>query len=154
LKSSILVQNDQYVESEQVIEEIRAGTSTLHFKEKVQKHIYSELDWEMHWSTDVYHAPEYQYANLRRLPKTSHLWIFIASFSLHKDQDLMNTYSFSVDGRYIFYFSMANDQVSHRLLDTFCKKDREILDYLMPDRIVLNGHWNCFYPSILQDNSD
>src|SRR5699024_11560523 len=69
----------------------------------------------------------------RRLPKTSHLWILsvsmcrssIASFSLHKDQDQMNTYSFSVDGRYIFDFSMANDQVSHRLLDTFGKKDRD-----------------------------
>jgi DNA-directed RNA polymerase subunit beta' len=52
LKSLILVQNDQYVESEQVIAEIRAGTSTLHFKEKVQKHIYSESDGEMHWSTE------------------------------------------------------------------------------------------------------
>nr|YP_004734178.1 RNA polymerase beta' subunit [Ferrocalamus rimosivaginus]ADO65218.1 RNA polymerase beta' subunit [Ferrocalamus rimosivaginus] len=145
-KSLILVQNDQYVESEQVIAEIRAGTSTLHFKEKVQKHIYSESDGEMHWSTDVYHAPEYQYGNLRRLPKTSHLWILsvsmcrssIASFSLHKDQDQMNTY----------------DQVRHRLLDTFGKKDREILDYSTPDRIMSNGHWNFIYPSILQDNSD
>nr|YP_009246182.1 RNA polymerase beta' subunit [Hilaria rigida]AMB36079.1 RNA polymerase beta' subunit [Hilaria rigida] len=162
LKSLILVQNDQYVESEQVIAEIRAGTSTLHFKEKVQKHIYSESDGEMHWSTDVYHAPEYQYGNLRRLPKTSHLWILsvsmcrssIASFSLHKDQDQMNTYSFSLDGRYIFDLPMANDQVSHRLLDTFGKKDKEILDYLTPDRIVSNNHWNFVYPSILQDNSD
>nr|YP_009157200.1 RNA polymerase beta'' subunit [Phaenosperma globosum]AJV90107.1 RNA polymerase beta'' subunit [Phaenosperma globosum]UKT60337.1 RNA polymerase beta'' subunit [Phaenosperma globosum] len=161
-KSLILVQNDQYVKSEQVIAEIRAGTSTLHFKERVQKHIYSESDGEMHWSTDVYHAPEYQYGNLRRLPKTSHLWILsvsmcrssIASFSLHKDQDQMNTYSFSVDERYIFDLSMANDQVRHRLLDTFGKKDRKILDYSTPDRIMSNGHWNFFYPSILQDNSD
>ncbi|VAI85093.1 unnamed protein product [Triticum turgidum subsp. durum] len=92
-KSLILVQNDQYVKSEQVIAEIHG---------------------EMHWSTDVYHAPEYQYGNLRRLPKTSHLWILsismcrssIASFSLHKDQDQMNTYG---------------------------KKDREILDYSMSD---------------------
>ncbi|XBI71760.1 hypothetical protein VPH35_065889 [Triticum aestivum] len=99
-KSLILVQNDQYVKSEQVIVEIHAGTSTLHFKERVQKHIYSESDGEMHWSTDVYHVPEYQYGNLHRLPKTSHLWILsvsmcrssIASFSLHKDQDKMNTY--------------------------------------------------------------
>ncbi|KAF0889765.1 hypothetical protein E2562_030573, partial [Oryza meyeriana var. granulata] len=161
-KSLILVQNDQYVESEQVIAEIRAGTSALHFKERVQKHIYSESDGEMHWSTDVYHAPEYQYGNLRRLPKTSHLWILsvsmcrssIASFSLHKDQDQMNTYSFSVDGRYIFGLSMADDQVRHRLLDTFGKKDREILDYSTPDRIMSNGHWNFVYPSILQNNSD
>nr|YP_009156451.1 RNA polymerase beta '' subunit [Briza maxima]AJV89358.1 RNA polymerase beta '' subunit [Briza maxima] len=134
-KSLILVQNDQYVKSEQVIAEIRAGTSTLHFKERVQKHIYSESDGEMHWSTDVYHAPEYQYGNLRRLPKTSHLWILsvnicgssIASFSLHKDQDQMNTYG---------------------------KKDKEILDYSSSDRIMANGHWNWIYPSILQDNSD
>ncbi|KAJ0081281.1 hypothetical protein Patl1_11144 [Pistacia atlantica] len=33
-KSFLLVQNDQYVESEQVIAEIRAGTYTLNFKEK------------------------------------------------------------------------------------------------------------------------
>ncbi|KAL5664655.1 hypothetical protein ACJX0J_024763 [Zea mays] len=33
---------------------------------------------------------------------------------------------FSVDGRYIFDFSMYNDQVSHRT---------KILDYLTPDRI-------------------
>nr|YP_009156366.1 RNA polymerase beta'' subunit [Brachyelytrum aristosum]AJV89271.1 RNA polymerase beta'' subunit [Brachyelytrum aristosum] len=161
-KSLILVQNDQYVKSEQVIAEIRAGTPTLHFKERVQKHIYSESDGEMHWSTDVYHAPEYQYGNLRRLPKTSHLWILsvsmcrssIASFSLHRDQDQMNTYSFAVDERYIFDLSMANDQVSHKLLDTFGKKDREILYYSTPDRIMSNGHWNFVYPSILQDNSD
>jgi DNA-directed RNA polymerase subunit beta' len=66
----------------------------------------------------------------------------------------MNTYSLSVDRRYIFDLSMANDQVRHRLLDTVGKKDREILDYSTPDRIMSNGHWNFFYPSILQDNSD
>jgi DNA-directed RNA polymerase subunit beta' len=78
-KSLILVQNDQYVKSEQVIAEIHAGTPTSHFKERVQKHIYSESDSKMHWSTDVYHAPESQYGNLRRLPKTSHLWILSVS---------------------------------------------------------------------------
>uniref|UniRef100_A0A803MIM6 DNA-directed RNA polymerase n=1 Tax=Chenopodium quinoa TaxID=63459 RepID=A0A803MIM6_CHEQI len=60
-KSFLLVQNDQYVESEQVIAEIRAGTSTLNFKERVRKHIYSDSEGEMHWSTDVYHAPEFTY---------------------------------------------------------------------------------------------
>ncbi|KAG5615116.1 hypothetical protein H5410_014940 [Solanum commersonii] len=53
-KSLLLVQNDQYVESEQVIAEIRAGIFTLNFKEKVRKHIYSDSDGEMHWSTDVH----------------------------------------------------------------------------------------------------
>ncbi|KAL5747043.1 hypothetical protein ACOSQ2_024340 [Xanthoceras sorbifolium] len=41
------------VESEQVIAEIRAGAYTLNFKESVRKHIYSDSEGEMHWSTDV-----------------------------------------------------------------------------------------------------
>nr|UER97298.1 RNA polymerase beta'' subunit [Phormium cookianum] len=161
-KSLILVQNDQYVESEQVIAEIRAGTSTFHFKERVRKHIYSESEGEMHWSTDVYHAPEYTYSNVHLLPKTSHLWILaggprrssIVSFSLHKDQDQMNIHSFSVDERYISDLSITNDRVRHKLLDPSGKKDREMLDYSRLDRIISNGHWNFIYPSILQENSD
>nr|WUG45729.1 RNA polymerase beta'' subunit [Asparagus subscandens] len=163
-KSLILVQNDQYVESEQVIAEIRAGTSTFHFKERVRKHIYSESEGEMHWSTDVYHAPEYIYSNVHLLPKTSHLWILaggpyrssIVSFSIHKDQDQMNVHSFSVDERYISDLSITNDQVRHKLLDLSgtLKKDREIIDYSRLDRIISNSHWNFIYPSILQENSD
>nr|YP_010385433.1 RNA polymerase beta'' subunit [Convallaria pseudomajalis]UPN62882.1 RNA polymerase beta'' subunit [Convallaria pseudomajalis]UYC29197.1 RNA polymerase beta'' subunit [Convallaria majalis] len=163
-KSVILVQNDQYVESEQVIAEIRAGTSTFHFKERVRKHIYSESEGEMHWSTDVYHAPEYTYSNVHLLPKTSHLWILaggpcrssIVSFSLHKDQDQMNVHSFSVDERYSSDLSITKDRVRHKLLDPSGtrKKDKEILDYSRLDRIISNGHWNLIYPSILQENSD
>nr|YP_009737124.1 DNA-directed RNA polymerase beta' subunit [Paris undulata]QHV40279.1 DNA-directed RNA polymerase beta' subunit [Paris undulata]WCF64592.1 RNA polymerase beta'' subunit [Paris qiliangiana] len=160
-KSFILVQNDQYVESEQVIAEIRAETSTFHFTERVQKHIYSESEGEMHWSTDVYHAPEYTYGNVHLLPKTSHLWILaggprrssIVSFSLHKDQDQINVHSFSVEDRYTSEFPMTNDRVRHKLLDTSSKKDGEILDYSIYDQIGSNGHWNFIYPSILQENS-
>nr|YP_010374898.1 RNA polymerase beta'' subunit [Pontederia elata]YP_010375328.1 RNA polymerase beta'' subunit [Pontederia valida]QXU58334.1 RNA polymerase beta'' subunit [Pontederia elata]QXU58420.1 RNA polymerase beta'' subunit [Pontederia elata]QXU59194.1 RNA polymerase beta'' subunit [Pontederia valida] len=160
-KSLILVQNDQYVESEQVIAEIRAGTSTFHFKEKVRKYIYSESEGEMHWSTDVRHAPEYTYGNVHLLPKTSHLWILaggpcgfsIVSFSLHKDQDQMNAHSFFVEERYTPDLSMTNDRVRYKLLDISSKKDREILDYSRPAQMIFNGHWNFIYPSIMQENS-
>ncbi|CAN4085208.1 unnamed protein product [Withania somnifera] len=47
-KSLLLVQNNQYVELEQVIVEIQR---------------------EMHRSTDVYHAPEFTYGNVHLLPK-------------------------------------------------------------------------------------
>ncbi|KAI3673168.1 hypothetical protein L6452_39284 [Arctium lappa] len=70
-KSFLLVQNDQYVESEQVIAKIRARTSTLNLKEKVRKHIYSDSEGEMHWNTDVYHAPEFTYGD--RIPDYSEL---------------------------------------------------------------------------------
>nr|WKY95773.1 RNA polymerase beta'' subunit [Calanthe graciliflora] len=162
-KSLILVQNDQYVESEQVIAEIRTGTSTFHFKERVQKHIYSESEGEMHWSTDGYHATEYPYSNVHLLPKTSHLWILagglcrsnIVSFSLHKDQDQMNANSFSLEERSLFDLSLTNDQVRHKLLDTFGKKYREIFDYSKPYRIISKGHCNLIEPStyIRQENS-
>nr|AXO65958.1 RNA polymerase beta'' subunit [Calochilus robertsonii] len=161
--SLILVQNDQYVESEQVIAEIRAGTSTFHFKERVQKHIYSESEGEMHWSTDGYHSPEYSYSNVHLLPKTSHLWILagglcrsnIVSFSLHKDQDQMNANYSSVEERCIFDLSLTNDEVRHKLLNNFGKKYREILDYSKPYRIIYNGHWNLIdsSTSIRQENS-
>nr|QNQ65575.1 RNA polymerase beta'' subunit [Tetracentron sinense] len=163
-KSFLLVQNDQYVESEQVIAEIRAGTSTLNFKEKVRKHIYSDSKGEMHWSTDVYHAPEYTYGNVHLLPKTSHLWILsggpcrssIVPFSLHKDQDQMNVQSLSVERRYISNLSVTNDQVKHKLfsLDPSGKKGGRILDYSAPNRIICNGHCNFIYPAILHENSD
>uniref|UniRef100_A0A6N2MX63 DNA-directed RNA polymerase n=1 Tax=Salix viminalis TaxID=40686 RepID=A0A6N2MX63_SALVM len=104
-KSFLLVQNDQYVESEQVIAEIRSGTYTLNFTERVRKHIYSDSEGEMHWSTDVYHASEFTYSNVHLLPKTSHLWILsgiqYSPFSLHKDQDQINVHSLSVERGYI-----------------------------------------------------
>nr|YP_010690833.1 RNA polymerase beta'' subunit [Tinantia pringlei]WBU14712.1 RNA polymerase beta'' subunit [Tinantia pringlei] len=150
-KSLILVQNDQYVESEQVIAEIRAGTSTFHFREKVRKHIYSESEGEMHWSTDVHHAPEYTYGNVHLLSKTSHLWILaggprrssIVSFSLHKDQDQMNPRSFSVEEGYMSELSMANDRVWHK----------EIFEYSRRHRMIFTSHWDFIYPSIIQENS-
>lgn len=161
-KSFLLVQNDQYVESEQVIAEIRARTSTFNFKEKVRKHIYSDSEGEMHWSTDVYHAPEYTYGNVHLLPKTSHLWILsgvpcrssAGSFSLHKDQDQMNVHSLSVEQRDIYNLSVTNNQVRHKLFnsDIFGKKEDGIPDYSELNRIIRTGHCNLIYPAILHDN--
>lgn len=162
-KSFLLVQNDQYVESEQVIAEIRAGTSTLNFKEKVRKHIYSDSEGEMHWSTDVYHAPEFTYGNVHLLPKTSHLWILLGepcrsslvSLSLHKDQDQMNAHFLSVKRRYSSNLSVTNDQARHKFFssDFSGKKEDRIPDYSELNRIVCTGRCNLIYPPILHGNS-
>nr|YP_010294571.1 RNA polymerase beta'' subunit [Xyris pauciflora]ULQ68709.1 RNA polymerase beta'' subunit [Xyris pauciflora] len=166
-KSLILVQNDQYVEAQQVIAEICAGGSTLHLKEQVLKHIYSESEGEMHWSIDIYHATKYPYGNVHLLPKTSHLWILagnlyklsIISFSLHKDQDQINTYSFSVERKSIERKSISdllitNDPVRQEFGDIYGKKGREFLYYSRPNRIISNNHCNCKYPSIFKGYSD
>nr|YP_009628068.1 RNA polymerase beta'' subunit [Diospyros maclurei]QBO26798.1 RNA polymerase beta'' subunit [Diospyros maclurei] len=163
-KSFLLVQNNQYVESEQIIAEIRAGTSTFNFKERVRKHIYSDSEGEMHWSTDVYHAPEFTYGNVHLLPKTSHLWILsggpcrssLASFSLHKDQDQTNTHSLSVKRRSISNPSVTNDQARRKFFssDFSGKKEDRIPDYSELNRIVCTGHYNLISPAILHDNSN
>ncbi|CAN6447271.1 unnamed protein product [Victoria cruziana] len=163
-KSFLLVQNDQYVESEQVIAEIRAGTSTFHFKERVRKHIYSDSEREMHWSTGVYHAPEYTHGNVHFLPKTSHLWILsggpckssLVPFSLHKDQDQMNVQSLSVQERSISDFSVNNNRVRHKLFgsDPLVRKGQRISDYAAgSERVISNGDGDFIYPAILRENS-
>nr|YP_009705649.1 RNA polymerase beta''subunit [Abelia x grandiflora]QFQ36413.1 RNA polymerase beta''subunit [Abelia x grandiflora]WBK15795.1 RNA polymerase beta'' subunit [Abelia chinensis var. ionandra]WBK15872.1 RNA polymerase beta'' subunit [Abelia chinensis var. ionandra]WBK17256.1 RNA polymerase beta'' subunit [Abelia x grandiflora] len=161
-KSFLLVQNHQYVESEQVIAEIRAGTSTL--KEKVRKHIYSDSEGEMHWNTDVYHAPEFSYGNVHLLPKTSHLWILLGqpcrsslvSLSSHKDQDQMNAHSLSVKRKYISNLSVTNDQARHKFFssDFSGQKEDRIPDYSELNRIICIGRCNLIYPAILHENSD
>nr|YP_010504578.1 RNA polymerase beta'' subunit [Chrysosplenium qinlingense]UXE33294.1 RNA polymerase beta'' subunit [Chrysosplenium qinlingense] len=160
-KSFILVQNDQYVESEQVIAEIRAGTSTFNFKEKVRKHIYSDSEGEMHWSTDVYHVPEFTYGNVHLLPKTSHLWILSGSscrsnvvpFSLHKDQDQLNVHSISAERKYIYNLSVTNDHARHKLF-SFDRSGKGILYYAELNGIICTDHCKPIYPAILHENYD
>nr|YP_010419786.1 RNA polymerase beta'' subunit [Leucosyke puya]USG53486.1 RNA polymerase beta'' subunit [Leucosyke puya] len=167
-KSFILVQNDQYVESEQVIAEIRAGTYTSNFKERVRKHIYSDSEGEMHWSTDVYHAPDFTYSNVHLLPKTNHLWILSGGsyrssavpFSIHKDQDQMNLYFLSSKGKSIFFSFSVNTVKNDQGKDNFvtsglsAKKESSIPDYSEFTRIIDRGNCNLIFPSILHKNSD
>nr|YP_010977962.1 RNA polymerase beta'' subunit [Chrysosplenium alpinum]WOC29701.1 RNA polymerase beta'' subunit [Chrysosplenium alpinum] len=160
-KSLILVQNDQYVESEQVIAEIRAGTSTFNFKERVRKHVYSDSEGEMHWNTDVYHVPEFTYGNVHLLPKTSHLWILsgsscrsnVVTFSLHKDQDQLNVHSISAKRKYISNLSVTNDHARHKLFSVD-RSGKSILDYAELNRIVCTDHCKLIYPAILHENYD
>nr|QJS34357.1 RNA polymerase beta'' subunit [Scutellaria kingiana] len=163
-QSFLLVQNDQYVESEQVIAEIRAGTSTLNFREKVRKHIYSDSDGEMHWSTDVYHAPEFTYGSVHLLPKTSHLWILLGgsrgsslvSLSIHKDQDQMSAHSRSVKKRSTSNLSGRNDQPREKFFTSAFsgKKEDRIPDYSDLIRIICTGRCNLVDPTVLYQNSD
>nr|YP_010382264.1 RNA polymerase beta'' subunit [Geranium koreanum]UED15770.1 RNA polymerase beta'' subunit [Geranium koreanum] len=165
-KSFLLVQNEQYVESEQVIAEIRAGTPTFAFKDRVRKHIYSDSEGEMHWSTDVYHAPEFPYSNVHLLPKTSHLWILLgdlcrsglALFSIYKDQDQTSIHSLSAQGRYTPSPSVKNDQLRHKLfsLGLYGKRGGRILirNYSELNRSLLTARCNLPYPTIIRENFD
>nr|YP_009655032.1 RNA polymerase beta' subunit [Melastoma dodecandrum]QCL12414.1 RNA polymerase beta' subunit [Melastoma dodecandrum]WFQ82041.1 RNA polymerase beta'' subunit [Melastoma dodecandrum] len=154
-KSFLLVQNNQYVEAEQVIAEIREVPYTLNLKERVRKHIYSDSEGEMHWSNAVYHASTFTYSNVHLLPKTSHLWILSGGswrssavpFSPHKDQDQMNISSLSVERGPISTLSMNNDPRRYKLIRSYFsgqKTEDKIPNYSEPVR------WNL---TILHGNS-
>nr|YP_009136994.1 RNA polymerase beta'' subunit [Adenophora remotiflora]AKE32217.1 RNA polymerase beta'' subunit [Adenophora remotiflora]WCF59841.1 RNA polymerase beta'' subunit [Adenophora remotiflora] len=163
-KSFLFVQNDQYVESEQVIAEIRAGTATLSLKEKVRKHICSDSEGEMHWNTDVYHAPEFKDGNVHLLPKTSHLWILLGEpcksslvcLSIHKDQDQMNAHSRSGKRRFISNPSVTNNQVRPKFFSSefYGKRGDGIPDYSEFHRIRCTGSYNLRSMAILDKNSN
>ncbi|CAN6446916.1 unnamed protein product [Victoria cruziana] len=152
-KSFLLVQNDQYVESKQVIAEIRAGTSTFHFKEGVQKYIYSDSEGEMLWNTIIFIS--YQNKSFMDLiggPCKSSL----VPFSLHKDQDQMNVQSLSIQERSIANFSVNNNRVRHKLFgsDPLVRKGQMIFYYAArSERIISNGDADFIYPAILRENS-
>nr|YP_009340576.1 RNA polymerase beta'' subunit [Wimmerella hederacea]APQ40149.1 RNA polymerase beta'' subunit [Wimmerella hederacea] len=163
-KSFLLVQNAQYVESEQVIAEMRAGTATLSVKEKVRKHIYSDSEGEMHWNTDVYHASEFSYGNVHLLPKTSHLWILLGepwrsslvSLAIHKDQDQMNAHSLSGKRRSIFNPSGTTNQARSKFfsLEFSGKRGGGSPNSSEPNRIICTGLCNLRYTAILAENYD
>jgi len=163
-KSFLLVQNNQYVKSEQVIAEILAGTYTLNLKEKVRKHVYSDLEGEMHWSTDVYHASEFKYSNVHILPKTSHLWILSGksdrsgsvSFSTRKDQDQLNIHSLSTGERDICNHLASNNKVRHNLFrfNPSDKKERRISDSSIMNQIICIDHCHFTHPAIFHDTTD
>nr|AUT83177.1 RpoC2 [Campanula rapunculoides] len=163
-KSFLLVQNDQYVESEQVIAEIRAGTATLSLKEKVRKHIYSDSEGEMHWNTAVYHAPELKYGNVHLLPKTSHLWILVGEpwksslvcLSIHKDQDQMNAHSRSGKRIYISNPSVTNNEMRPKFFSSEFsgKRGDGSPNYSELNRIRCTGSSNLRSTASLDENSD
>lgn len=160
-KSFLLVQTDQYVKSEQVIAEIRAGTHSLNLKERVRKHIYSDSEGEMHWSTHVYHSPEVRYNNVHLLPKPSHLWILVGGsykfslvpFSLHKDQDQLNVDSPSPKQRANSGLSVNNDNVRpDRFSSDFSDQKEGRISYSC--ELIGTEQPNCIYFPIFDENSD
>nr|YP_010247262.1 RNA polymerase beta' subunit-2 [Marathrum capillaceum]UFO89695.1 RNA polymerase beta' subunit-2 [Marathrum capillaceum] len=158
--SILLVQNYQYVESQQVIAEICSKATILNLKKKVRKYIYSESEGEMHWSTNVYHTSEFTYSNVHLLAKTSHLWILagnsckfnIGTCSVHNDQDQMNTHYFSMERNSIFHPSENNDQAKYKFSSLSDNTGKNLSDFSKMDRILSIGCCNRKSTVILHEN--
>jgi DNA-directed RNA polymerase subunit beta' len=133
-KSLLLVQNNQYVESKQVIAEIRA--KILPFKEKVQKYIYSNLEGEMFWSTKVRHASEYIHSNIHPILRTSHIWILSGKaynkdeklpIPFYENQDKIDSKIFIAGEKNDFYFLKNKNQINLCILNSWIFRKNKIL---------------------------
>nr|YP_009560114.1 RNA polymerase beta subunit [Vandenboschia speciosa]AZZ71239.1 RNA polymerase beta subunit [Vandenboschia speciosa] len=76
-QSLLMIRNNQYVESKQIIAEIRSKEFPL--KERIKKHIYPNLDGEIYWSRIEYYLSHHINSNIRTASKTGHIWVLTGS---------------------------------------------------------------------------
>nr|YP_009531784.1 bet'' subunit of RNA polymerase [Leiosporoceros dussii]AXZ70937.1 bet'' subunit of RNA polymerase [Leiosporoceros dussii] len=151
-QSLLLIQNNQYVESKQLIAEVRAKISP--FKEKVQKYIYSNVEGEMHWSKRVRHASKYLYSNVHLIFYAGHLWILSGSscenrlsFVFFQNQDQINT-KFFISQRKILLGKDTN-QVNFQILDSSLEKELKTPTFSILYSGISNKNRNSIYSSII-----
>jgi DNA-directed RNA polymerase subunit beta' len=152
-KSLLLVQNNQYVESKQVIAEIRA--KILPFKEKIQKYIYSDLEGEMYWNKRVGHASEYIHSNIHPMLKTSHIWILSGKsfnedekvpISFYENQDKIDSKIFIAKEEKTLGFPENRNQINTCILNSWIfRKNKIFTESKLTDTIFnnLNNSVNC-----------
>nr|YP_010716113.1 RNA polymerase beta'' subunit [Crepidomanes latealatum]WDE75848.1 RNA polymerase beta'' subunit [Crepidomanes latealatum] len=95
-QSLLMIQNNQYVESKQIIGEIRSKGFPL--KERIKKHIYPDLDGEIYWSRIEYYLSQHINNNIRTAGKTGHIWVLTGSSvgfekAYYEDQDIISARS-------------------------------------------------------------
>nr|YP_011030788.1 RNA polymerase beta'' subunit [Hiya brooksiae]WQT71165.1 RNA polymerase beta'' subunit [Hiya brooksiae] len=104
-QSLLMIRNGQYVESQQIIAEVRAKEFPL--KERIQKPIYPNLRGEIHWSRFVWHVRDCIDNPIRVVSEAGHIRILSGASSdsaktylCHKDQDRVGTKPHSIEWRH------------------------------------------------------
>nr|YP_009562292.1 RNA polymerase b''-subunit [Trichomanes trollii]QAV57649.1 RNA polymerase b''-subunit [Trichomanes trollii] len=77
-QSLLMIRNNQYAESKQIIAEIRSKEFPL--KERIKKHIYPNLDGEIYWSRIECYLSQQINSNIRIASNTGHIWVLSGSF--------------------------------------------------------------------------
>nr|YP_008474553.1 RNA polymerase b''-subunit [Marsilea crenata]AGI51529.1 RNA polymerase b''-subunit [Marsilea crenata] len=106
-QSLLMVCNGQYVESQQIIAEVRAKESPL--KERIQKPIYPNIEGETHWSRFVWHSSDSMDNPIHIVHETGHIWILSGMLNdsdrnqmFHEDQDRIGVKPRSIGVRHGF----------------------------------------------------
>nr|YP_009549262.1 RNA polymerase beta'' subunit [Vittaria graminifolia]AYW16411.1 RNA polymerase beta'' subunit [Vittaria graminifolia] len=103
-RSLLMIRTGQYVESQQVIAEVRAKEFPP--KECIWKPIYPNSGGEIHWSKFIRHVRDSICKSNRIVQEASHIWILAGSTPnlvgnafLHKDQDRLSSEPFPLERR-------------------------------------------------------
>lgn len=132
-KSLLLVQNNQYVESKQIIAEIRA--KALPPKEKICKYIYSDLGGEMYWVTGVRHTSEYIHSYIHPTLRTCHVWVLSAGFcgnkkkipvSFYQNQDRIDCNASVARDKSFLFTPMTKNRLDIRIFNSYVSKKNRI----------------------------
>nr|YP_009547634.1 RNA polymerase beta'' subunit [Antrophyum semicostatum]AYW16237.1 RNA polymerase beta'' subunit [Antrophyum semicostatum] len=115
-RSLLMIRTGQYVESQQVIAEVRAKEFPP--KECIRKPIYPISGGEIHWSKFLWHIRDFICNTGRLVQEASHIWILAGSTSdlvesafLHKDQDRLSIQPFPIKRK----GSQSEDHVEARV---------------------------------------
>ena len=146
-QSLILVQNDQY---DKFL--LRFMLEHLPSRRKFANNIYYDLEGEMHWSTNVYHAIEYLHSNVHSILRIGYLWILLGGiyescvvpFPFHKHQDQAGVQLFVSKHQSIF--DSYVDKVEYKLGDSnYYGKEEKIFNYSETDQTISNEDRDSIY---------
>nr|YP_010145540.1 RNA polymerase beta'' subunit [Coniogramme intermedia]QQO79444.1 RNA polymerase beta'' subunit [Coniogramme intermedia] len=103
-RSLLMIQNGQYVESQQIVAEVRSREFPP--KERIQKPISPNLKGEIHWSKFIWHVRDSICNTTRSVREASHIWILSGSFNdfdrnsfFHEDQDRVSVEPYPIGRR-------------------------------------------------------
>nr|YP_009498633.1 RNA polymerase beta' subunit [Isoetes butleri]AWK91490.1 RNA polymerase beta' subunit [Isoetes butleri]AYM33962.1 RNA polymerase beta' subunit [Isoetes butleri] len=151
-QSLILVQNNQHVESKQVIAEVHVTTSTS--KERIKKSIYSSLDGEMHWGAKVRHNPEHVHSNIHFITKTSYVRVLSGRFHsiggirfFYRDEDQIDVqFPLTEENKPLLDSHSKKDQINPESFNFFSRRNKKTFNHSEFDHSISNNRdWNSIY---------
>nr|WGO60455.1 RNA polymerase beta'' subunit [Aneura pinguis]WGO60541.1 RNA polymerase beta'' subunit [Aneura pinguis] len=155
-KSLLLIRNNQYVESEQVIAEIRTKASPP--KERIHKYIYSDLDGEMAWITGVCHTSEYMHSCIHPTLRTCHVWVLSGKSDNKKDkfpvsfydnQDRINSNTFLAEDKSFPSTPRNKNQSNICIFNPYVSTKNRIFTRWKLTHIVFNSSNQSFNSNII-----
>nr|YP_009424113.1 RNA polymerase b''-subunit [Schizaea pectinata]APT66054.1 RNA polymerase b''-subunit [Schizaea pectinata] len=142
-RSLVMIRNNQYVDSQQIIAEVRAKEFPL--KERIQKSIYPNLEGETHRSRFICHSQKRMNDTTHVARDTGHIWILSGTSKYYGENCFFCQDQDRIDEK--CYFELNKYNRSHRSEQIIADLDLEVCSrYVCGQEIrtILNCFLNQF----------